>query len=88
MLKIYLARHGQDQDNVLGILNGHRDQPLTGLGITQAQKLAEHIKKMGITFDKVYASPLQRAYRTAEIVTETLDLPKPEKEPDLEEENF
>src|SRR3989344_5671279 len=88
MHEIYLARHGQDQDNVDGILNGHRDQPLTELGISQAQKLAAHIKDTGLVFDHVYASPLQRAYRTAEIITETLGLPKPIREPDLIERDF
>ncbi len=34
MLKIYLARHGQNEDNANGILNGHRDLPLTDIGLT------------------------------------------------------
>jgi len=38
-LHIYLTRHGQDQDNAHGILNGHRNTPLTELGIQQAQQL-------------------------------------------------
>lgn len=29
MNKIYLVRHGQDKDNADGILNGHRNMPLT-----------------------------------------------------------
>ncbi len=32
MLKIYLMRHGQNLDNLNGILNGHRDEPLTEKG--------------------------------------------------------
>ena len=32
MLKIYIARHGQNEDNANGILNGHRDLPLTDIG--------------------------------------------------------
>jgi len=32
VLNIYVARHGQDRDNSNGILNGHRDEPLTELG--------------------------------------------------------
>ena len=43
MLKIYLARHGQDQDNANGILNGQRDEPLTDIGINQAKQLAQKI---------------------------------------------
>lgn len=29
MTNIYIVRHGQDQDNEHGILNGHRNMPLT-----------------------------------------------------------
>ena len=88
MPEIYLARHGQDRDNVNGILNGRRDEPLTDLGVSQAQRLAAHIKDTGLSFDRVYASPLQRAYRTAEIVADVLGLEKPVKEPDLIEREF
>lgn len=88
MLKIYLARHGQDQDNFNGILNGHRDNPLTALGEQQAQKLAEHIKNAGLKFDAVYSSPLQRAYKTAEAVTDELGMEKPVKQQDLIEQDM
>jgi len=88
MLKIYLARHGQDEDNVRGILNGHRDQPLTALGQEQAQKLADFIVEQGITFDYVYCSPLQRARQTALAVTNKLGLPEPSIYPELIERDF
>lgn len=68
MLKIYLARHGQDEDNLIGILNGHRDTPLTVLGLQQAKELADNIYKTSIKFDKIYSSPLQRAFKTAEVL--------------------
>lgn len=77
MLKIYIARHGQNEDNATGILNGHRDMPLTDLGVRQAHELANGIKTAGLTFDAVYTSPLSRASRTAEIVCETLGLNTP-----------
>lgn len=88
MLKIYLIRHGQNADNVAGILNGHRDEPLTAIGLEQASEIAQKIKEAVILFDAVYASPLQRAYVTAEIISKTLSLPKPQKEPLLIERNF
>ncbi len=77
MLNIYVARHGQNEDNAEGILNGHRDRPLTALGLEQARELAEGIKAKGFTFDIVYSSPLIRAYATAESITDILGLPKP-----------
>eukprot|EP00568_Trieres_chinensis_P003956 CAMPEP_0183291222 /NCGR_PEP_ID=MMETSP0160_2-20130417/715_1 /TAXON_ID=2839 ORGANISM="Odontella Sinensis, Strain Grunow 1884" /NCGR_SAMPLE_ID=MMETSP0160_2 /ASSEMBLY_ACC=CAM_ASM_000250 /LENGTH=211 /DNA_ID=CAMNT_0025451997 /DNA_START=211 /DNA_END=846 /DNA_ORIENTATION=- len=79
--KIYLARHGQDQDNASGILNGHRDQPLTAIGTSQAQNVARKIRETGLCFDAVYSSPLRRAFRTAEIIVETLNGPDETNEP-------
>lgn len=88
MLKIYLARHGQDKDNANGILNGRRDEPLTEKGIEQANEVASKIKETEIHFDHVYSSPLKRACKTAEIITDTLEIEKPEILPDLIERDF
>ena len=88
MLKIYLARHGQNEDNANGILNGHRDIPLTKIGEAQAAEVANKIKEFGLSFDHVYCSPLQRARRTAEIITEVNDLPAPEVKDLLIERDF
>lgn len=86
--KIYLARHGQDQDNANGILNGHRDEPLTEIGISQAREVSQKIKESGIKFDVIFASPLQRAFKTAEIIAETLGNSPPVKELLLIERDF
>jgi len=88
MLKIYLVRHGQNEDNANGILNGHRDKPLTDIGISQAHELASKLKNSAIHFGKVYSSPLQRAHQTALIITDTLQLPKPTILPELIERDF
>ncbi len=88
MLKIYLARHGQDEDNEQGILNGHRDKALTELGLLQARQLASFIKSSNLTFDKIYSSPLIRALTTAKEIAKTLNLPDPEITPLLIERNF
>jgi probable phosphoglycerate mutase len=78
MLNIYIARHGQDQDNVRGILNGHRDELLTTLGQEQARELANKIKDANLKIDKIYSSPLKRTKQTADIIAEILSLDKPE----------
>jgi broad specificity phosphatase PhoE len=78
MIKIYLARHGQDLDNVNSILNGQRNQPLSEKGWEQARELAERISEVHISFNKVYSSPLSRAYDTAKTITDKLNLPSPE----------
>ncbi len=87
-MKIYLTRHGQNQDNLNGILNGHRDLPLTEIGREQAKNLGEHLKKESAKFDLVLCSPLSRASETAEIITDILGLEKPIKENLLIERNF
>ena len=74
MLKIYLARHGQDQDNANRILNGRRDEPLTEIGINQANQLAQKIKEADLKFDAIYSSPLQRACKTAQVISSVLGL--------------
>ena len=76
-VEIFIARHGQNEDNVNGILNGHRDLPLTDTGREQAKELGEAIGNSGLVFDTVYSSPLSRALETAEIVANMLKLPKP-----------
>jgi broad specificity phosphatase PhoE len=88
MLKIYLVRHGQDLDNERCLLNGRRDEPLTALGLAQADELAAFIKSHNLGLDKVYSSPLQRAYITAVKITEALNLPTPEVLPLLIERDF
>ena len=87
-LNIYLTRHGQDEDNVNGILNGHRNQKLTDLGEEQAHHLAEHIKSSALSFLAVYCSPLERAKHTAEIICFSLDRQKPQILDLLIERNF
>jgi probable phosphoglycerate mutase len=88
MVKIYLARHGQNIDNANGILNGHRDEPLTELGLKQASGLAHAIKDRNLGIGKVFSSPLSRAYQTAEVVANILNLDKPEKLELLIERDF
>lgn len=76
--KIYLARHWQNQDNANWILNWHRDLPLTEIWINQANEIAKKIKDAKSSFDKIYSSPLIRAFKTAEIISDVLEMEKPE----------
>ncbi|MDP4038953.1 MAG: histidine phosphatase family protein [bacterium] len=88
MLKIYLARHGQNVDNVNGVLNGHRDKPLTKKGIEQAHEVANKIKGNNLHFDFIYTSPLKRASKTAEIISDTINGSKPVEMIELIERDF
>ncbi|KPI90671.1 putative phosphoglycerate mutase protein [Leptomonas seymouri] len=75
MAHIHLCRHGQDMDNANGILNGHRDQPLSELGRTQAAAVAEKIKESGVSYAAIYSSPLQRAFATASAIGDAIGVP-------------
>jgi broad specificity phosphatase PhoE len=61
---IWLVRHG---DCYEGMAEG-TNPPLSPLGQTQAARLAERVKRAGIT--AVYSSPLRRAVETARAITE------------------
>lgn len=88
MLRIYVARHGQNVDNANGVLNGHRDLPLTDLGREQANVTGEFVNKQNLKFRKVYSSPLSRAYETAKIIAKASNNPDPEILEDLIERDF
>lgn len=83
MTKFLMIRHGQSVANENGIFAGHTDAHLTELGELQARKTAEYIKGH-YKVDKIFASPLQRAKRTAEISGELLGL-QTETRPELAE---
>jgi broad specificity phosphatase PhoE len=61
----YLARHGETAWSLTGQHTGLTDLPLTERGERNARQLAERLK--GLTFAKVWTSPLQRAARTCEL---------------------
>jgi|SRR5436305_1301131 len=62
---IYLARHGETAWSLSGQHTGLTDLPLTEAGEHTARRLAERLA--GLTFAKVFTSPLQRARRTCEL---------------------
>jgi broad specificity phosphatase PhoE len=75
-MKLYFARHGStdaNQDSIINETNGEIDEHLNQKGISQANDLAEQLKK--IQFDIIISSPLKRAYETAEIVNKYHGLP-------------
>ena len=62
---VYLARHGETAWTVSRQHTGLTDLPLTERGERTARRLEERLK--GLTFAKVWTSPLQRASRTCEL---------------------
>ncbi|MCF0132825.1 MAG: histidine phosphatase family protein [Blautia sp.] len=65
-MKIWVTRHGQTNLNKRKRMQGRIDEPLNEAGIRQARDAREKISHM--TFDAVYASPLDRAITTASII--------------------
>jgi len=62
---VYLARHGETAWTLSGQHTGLTDLPLTERGERNARRLEERLR--GVTFAKVFTSPLQRATRTCEL---------------------
>lgn len=73
-MKIYIARHGQDNDTVRG---GWSNSPLTDLGILQSNNFADRLLKNQAEYNigKIYSSDLIRARQTAQIIADRLSVP-------------
>lgn len=65
---IYFIRHGQTNWNAQQLIQGQTNIPLNDVGIAQAQQMAQSLQ--GITFDKVFCSPLDRALQTCKAVVD------------------
>lgn len=62
---VYLARHGETEWSLSGQHTSFTDLPLTERGERNARRLSERLR--GLSFAKVFTSPLQRAKRTCEL---------------------
>jgi 2,3-bisphosphoglycerate-dependent phosphoglycerate mutase len=69
MCKLFVFRHAETTDNSRGIFSGWRDPELTLKGLSQAQEIAEQLKRDKI--DYAFTSHLKRARKTLKIVLET-----------------
>jgi broad specificity phosphatase PhoE len=63
---LYVMRHGETDWNAARRLQGHTDIPLNDAGTAQAHALRDELAH--VDFDAAYASDLQRAHDTAQIV--------------------
>lgn len=66
----YFIRHGETEWNQQGIIMGHQDIPLNTIGIQQAHHARKILEQEN--FSTIYTSPLQRAYQTAQILSDGL----------------
>lgn len=84
-MKIYIVRHGQDDDSVRG---GWSDTPLTDIGVQQSIELANEIYNNAEKYNigKIFSSDIVRAKQTANIIANKLALPV-ELKPNFREVN-
>jgi broad specificity phosphatase PhoE len=62
---VYLVRHGETAWSITGQHTGRTDLPLTAHGEQQARELVVRLR--GLSFDRVFSSPLRRALQTCEL---------------------
>ena len=67
-MQLFLIRHGETLWNKERRVQGVSDIALSDVGLDQARKLALSLKDHPI--DAIYASPLKRAYQTAELINQ------------------
>lgn len=65
-LEVYICRHGETEWTLSGQHTSYTDITLTENGEVQARQLKKRLE--GISFDKVFTSPLIRAKHTCDIV--------------------
>jgi broad specificity phosphatase PhoE len=63
---LFLVRHAESTWNRQKKMQGQKDPPLSPYGRKEAMRLAKRFKDL--TFTAAYASPLKRAYQTAEVI--------------------
>ncbi len=73
-MEIYLARHGTTAWNAKHMIQGRTDTPLDPTGVEMARQTGMKFICDNITFDKIYSSPLQRAYDTATLMAQRSDI--------------
>ncbi len=66
-MNLYLIRHGQSVANDGGIIQGHKEFPLSEAGQKQASLLGEFLASQ--SFDYIYSSHLMRAQKTAAAIS-------------------
>lgn len=72
-VRLFVIRHGQAEANIEQRYLGLRDDPLTEVGLAQADALGRALS--GTRLAAVYSSPLTRALETARPIARPHDLP-------------
>lgn len=65
-MRLWLVRHGETTSNAGGVFQGHLDVELNERGVVQARAVGRCLAS--VEFAAIYASDLQRAARTADLI--------------------
>jgi broad specificity phosphatase PhoE len=84
-MQFTFLRHGETLLNREGILQGHLDSDLSDKGHAQAAAAAQQLKERN--FQQIGYSPLKRTKKTAQLISEILEIPLYEY-PELTERNY
>lgn len=90
VVRLYLCRHGQTENNRLHIVQGSRvDPPLNNNGVLMAERLGAVLSRSQQPLTQIYHSPLLRAQQTAQIAASQFKhRPQTQLLPDLAEIDF
>lgn len=72
-MEVYIIRHGETVWNAAGKLQGRADIELNEQGRELAGRLGEQLEELA--FDRIYSSPLIRAYETACLIRGHRNIP-------------
>ena len=75
-MKLILLRHGESQWNLENRFTGWKDVKLTKKGAQEASFSGHQINSANIKISSIYTSLLERAIKTAIIVSDIIDFPK------------
>ena len=73
-MNLYLMRHGIAVAADDPIVSHDSERPLTNKGVKRMRRAACGLRRLGIEFDVILTSPLQRARQTADIVAAMLGM--------------
>jgi len=74
---LYFIRHGQTKQNLLHLIQGRIDYPLSSVGEERIKEVALKLKEDNYHFDLIYSSPLKRAVESAKIIKDVMDIDSP-----------
>jgi len=85
---LLILRHAQSTWNAAGRWQGWADPPLSPTGEAQVSIATAVFRQEGVApFEATFSSDLQRARRTAQLLSRALDSPEPVARPELREHN-